>query len=457
LADLSAKEAVRLDEGIRRRLAIYSGTWPEDVLSDDMPADVLAALRASHPNGRIREAAVMSLSGVTTGFELPFLLLRVNDWVAPVRAAALEAVKSRLHVGYADHLVRNIELFAWLEGVLRTDNRAWVRGVRKLLTTAPFRPSLEAGLNSSDRFVRRGAFKLLLMAPDVSLPDLARRGLRSHDTVLCLLAARTVATQPDREEFHELLLEMRSARFTPIRRAAFEALIAGKDAALYVEEALADPHPAVRLLGQAHAREASIDLGSWYAARLAASQTRRLAAVIAGLGESGDRERAHLVIEYISHALPSVRLAALSALFALGHESTAAAAFQALSDESGSVSRRALQILRRRVAEVDPARVWGVVTGNARFHAKRNALVLLPSLGKWPSAAYLIRAAGSADPALGKTGLQLLRGWIQRFNASFVGPSQEQLDSLRAAVAECGSSLPKALAEQLRFLADSAA
>jgi hypothetical protein len=44
------------------------------------------ALASFHPSGYVREEAIAHLAAVWDGTELPFLLIRVNDWVAPVRA-----------------------------------------------------------------------------------------------------------------------------------------------------------------------------------------------------------------------------------------------------------------------------------------------------------------------------------------------------------------------------------
>lgn len=57
-------------------------------------------LASFHFNGHVRESAVRPLGDVFNGTELPFLLLRLNDWVPQVRGTAGEShtrpVKGRL-------------------------------------------------------------------------------------------------------------------------------------------------------------------------------------------------------------------------------------------------------------------------------------------------------------------------------------------------------------------------
>ncbi|MCB9386109.1 MAG: hypothetical protein H6509_15975 [Bryobacterales bacterium] len=454
LSGMSAKEAVRFDDGMRSRLSDYRGSgWPADLLPDDMPADLLAALRASHPNGYVRKAAVRALSQMTSGFELPFLTLRVNDWVEQVRTPAMEAVDRRLQADYAEPLVRNLGLLTWLESTERHQHHAWVSQVRDRLQTPPFTPALLAGLDSSDPTVRRSAFEILSSSPSAPMLFVARLGLSSRDPMLRVRAARLAAAHYDEPGFSKVVQEMRTSRFSPVRRTAFDALLAGPHTAALVEAALGDRNAAIRALARKSAAESGIDLRHWYADRLDAGSARNLVPIIAGLGEVGAKEQEATLTGYLSHPLPSVRRATLGALSSLGYSDVVSVALSSLSDQSGSVSRRALGILRRRPAAVDPSKVWHVFTSAAALHARRNALLLLAAKDKWVSAPFLVRAGG--DPDLADTSLQLLRAWGEKFNASFTVPTAQQLDDLDAALTECGNNLPRAIRQPLQFLVRS--
>ena len=76
----------------------------------------LSALRSASldANGFVREDAVKRLAKVATGEELPYLLLRLNDWVPQVRDAAREAVLARITPEYAPHFVTYLATFARL-------------------------------------------------------------------------------------------------------------------------------------------------------------------------------------------------------------------------------------------------------------------------------------------------------------------------------------------------------
>jgi hypothetical protein len=52
-----------------------------------------------HYSGYVRDAALRRLSDTQDGSELPFLLLRLNDWVEEVRQTALALVRLRVTSG----------------------------------------------------------------------------------------------------------------------------------------------------------------------------------------------------------------------------------------------------------------------------------------------------------------------------------------------------------------------
>ncbi|MBW2733621.1 MAG: hypothetical protein JRH20_14630 [Deltaproteobacteria bacterium] len=65
---------------------------------------------AAHPNGYLREALIGELDQLNDDGVISFLLMRINDWVAPIRACALAAMRRRLKPRYADALFSALPL-----------------------------------------------------------------------------------------------------------------------------------------------------------------------------------------------------------------------------------------------------------------------------------------------------------------------------------------------------------
>jgi hypothetical protein len=136
LAD--ASDLVSLDEACRR----YGAPgWPTnhwrwlDVhgLESCLPTNpesrfALLALASFHGTGYVRERAIDLLDAETSGAELPFLLVRLNDWVDPVQRRAFRAVRARIRDDYAQHFARWLELLFRLREARRnqlTDIVQW--------------------------------------------------------------------------------------------------------------------------------------------------------------------------------------------------------------------------------------------------------------------------------------------------------------------------------------------
>lgn len=118
-----------------------------------------------HSNGHIRETAIRTLSTWHDGEELPFLLIRLNDWVRPVRDAAKQAVWTRIRPGYAAHFIRNVALIDRLRQQTRGDHRVLVGRIFELLCGEDARPLLRKAALESGQNTRRFAFRLLIAHP----------------------------------------------------------------------------------------------------------------------------------------------------------------------------------------------------------------------------------------------------------------------------------------------------
>lgn len=65
----------------------------------------LVQLATCHPSGHVREEAIRCCAVHADGSEVPFLLLRANDWVLPVAERARSALRARLGAGHLADLV----------------------------------------------------------------------------------------------------------------------------------------------------------------------------------------------------------------------------------------------------------------------------------------------------------------------------------------------------------------
>lgn len=429
-------------EALDRQLA--SGRFPLALLG----------LATMHPSGYVREAALQRLAESNDGSEVPYLLIRINDWVYPVREAARIALQARLHPDYARHFVRSLLLVNRLADCGRYDHTEFVAAVLDRLRAPEARPALLEGLSSTDRAVRRACFRLAIEAADIPLPDFLQRALRDDDTIVRLWAARTARSRLGLVDYLGLVPAMRGDRFMPVRREALGGLVEKSPArsGSALRASLLDPHVSVREVACYYLERSEVfDARSYYRGVIGSGNPEVLPQAIAGLGETGMREDARIVEPWLTHPAAPFRRAAVRALGKLDGDSHVGELLRALNDDRSSVSRLAKEALRVRLHLVAGDRLWEVFEQSRGLHVRCHALALMAWLGKWEGLPYLILACADDAPEIVARAQGHIRDWIGRFNRSFATPSSEGLRRAGDALEASGSALDLETVKLIRF------
>lgn len=161
-----------------------------------------------HRNGYVRHEAVHLLAEVHDGTELPYLLVRQNDWVEPISRDAQAAIEQRLVNDNLVHFVRNMRLVVRLLALRRHDHSKMVHRIVEMLVQPKHDELLIAALQSSDRTVRRCVVKLALDLVGEHQVTVVKFGVTSDDPVLrvwcCRLVRRLLAADEAREVLGKL-------------------------------------------------------------------------------------------------------------------------------------------------------------------------------------------------------------------------------------------------------------
>jgi len=462
ISEATTNDLVWLDQVLRQRSS-YSGDylyewqklWPDQLGKLERFEDAsvsLLGMASFHSNGYVREAAIKRLALITSEAELPFLLLRANDWVANVRDAAYDAIRARLKPDYARSLIRNLALVSRLEQAGRSDHQPLIQSIYQLLQSAECRTALLESLESDDRFIKRACFKLVLSSSEPDLPEVVRKALEQKDTVVRMWAAQRVSSAFKGAELDQFLTLMKHDKFTPVRREALRILVQQNSPSLLVElrAALLDAHGSMREESRYHLRKLdTTNVAAFYRDHLLAGED--LYSVISGLGETGATSDDHFIVPYTSHHQSKIRGAAIQALAKLNRNAHVGLFIEALNDPVPHVSRQGLNALADKVSPINGERIWEIFHSAAHAHVKRNALSLIARLGKWDSIYYLLRALRDFDEAIADMSKLSIERWLARFNRNFSSPTAEQLARLGLALEENGNMLDDQTVEQLRF------
>lgn len=377
-----------------------------------------------HRNGWIRQAALERLPD-----GLPFLLLRLNDWVEPIRRIALQRLEALLQPEHAADLAHWFPLVAWLETCGRADHTAVVRRVRSLLRRCP--EALERALDLPWR-------RLLYPEALAAAAEPARildRALDEPDPAIAAWAARKVRHQaPDPARS----LRMRRSRMAAVRAEGVRQL--AREDVPGAEDFLLDPHPAVR--DAARRVLGARPYGDFYAGRLTSK------AALAGLGETGRREHAPLLAPFLADPRPGWRRAALVAFALLAPDAADDLLLERVGDPSARVAREAASLLRRKGVPFPADRLFAALSDQEPAHAVPLRLELLRRGPKWMGLAFLLEAS-ERWPALATSEIQR---WLQDSNRRSVQPTQPELEHLRRLLEQRGRPLPASIQAELRHL-----
>jgi hypothetical protein len=260
---------------------------------------IYAGLFTFHRSGFIREAALRLIVSDDSPVVVPFILMRLVDWVEPVRLLAEVTIRDRLIAKYAGAVARCLALMERLERGLRfrSEYSSWIENFLK-------RPECAAALM---RHLSRSlkAYQLALDSPAISAREVIEQGIDSPAVVVRKWAILTALERlPESRE--KWLRRAAMDSYRPIRAIAFESA---------KESFLLDRSASIRRASQA---------ASALPARLRDGVPADLDVAILGLAETGDGNDRALIAPLIKHTNARVRRAVIrasaaerSSLFAL--------------------------------------------------------------------------------------------------------------------------------------------
>jgi len=458
LSQATPDDLAWLDEEMRVRLifgpwAVLQPPGVDSLAGYQDKRSVLLKLASFHGYGFVRQRAVEALARQQDSAELPYLLIRTNDWVVQVRQAAQQAIEDRLDPRYAPAFVENIELVIRLARSERGDCRGLIKRVYGLIGSQQARPALRSGMTSQNRTVRRVSYDLAFSTGFIDIHELLALARRECDHLLHINVAKHAIETLDGSELRETLTGLLRDQFVAVRQIALEALARRfpELARAPLEMALLDSSISLRETARFQLRRTGgMDFAAFY--REAIRTGASLYGAILGLGETGTPDDAGQLLPFLQHETIRVRKAALRAVARLAGDRYAGQLFQAMSSDHPGLSRTACEVLLDRPYTLDPNELYALFSGHPCPHVRRNALLLFGKLGKWQSLPYLIRTQGVKDSQLSEMAHRMLQRWLMKSNCSFASPTTTQLHDARQALQECGNRLSEAERRELAFI-----
>jgi len=463
LANVQSSEYVQLDEACRKDWSYEtsaSSAWrrlkPTDVKQFWRLPNAIAVVGVTscHGSGFVRDSAVNELANIFDGLELPFLLVRLNDWVGVVRESAATAVLHRIRRDYARHFFRHLRLVFRLRSCGRSQNEQIVIAVTDLLQAPDAAPLLREGILSKDRWLRRESFRLAISANSTQSTELLKEMLSDSDPIMRLWAARNVLTRLNDAELRPLLPSLLRDRFMPVRREALNLLMQrfSADASGALRDALLDSHSSVRSLARywMRSQHPEFNFASVYHQSLNGGSAARQRVAILGLGETGTSADASATLFFLTAPFVSLRKAAIRTLAALDGDRYVEEFIAALTDNHPGVSNEATRALTNKVA-LRTEQLLSFFRAELPLHVRKNIFRLLMSQPFWARGIFLFEALRDRDEHIVELGRRAIRDWLMRSRSMASAPTLGELRQLQDALKASSGMLAPHEVQELEF------
>ncbi len=391
---------------------------------------------SEHWNGFIREEAVVELAELGGPDALALLLVRVNDWVPQVRAAAAAGLNQFVTVENAALWVEALPALRRLRDCRRTNHAPLLQRVEALLARPECAPELAKGLLAADSRIRRYCFLIRCSAADAWDESLLAYAFHTSDVVVHRRFAQYLVQcgPPSLPLFRRLL----GHPYAPLRRLALERL-----AGQYPDQSsgelaarLFDRSSIVRRAAQWLHSSCGDDPAVPYRHVLEQGESTGRSAryALIGLSELGDIGDWDLLVSYFRSPESALRLCALAGLCRLDAERAREFLLEALVDESPSVVRAAQRRLsRHRIRPVlEELEMIAEIAQDAL--SLEAALAIARRLNKWDELLFLLvvlHEQGETRAPLRGLAYAQFAQWLRRLNRSFSRLTDEQRNRIR--------------------------
>lgn len=408
-----------------------------------------------HSSGYVREEALRRIGDTATS--MPFVLIRLNDWVTEVRTLAESVVRKHLCARDIVDWLQHVRLVQSLADRRRTSHHWLLDELRRILVAPASRKELRAAVASGDHSIARFAFDAAMRLPPMERHEFLGLGLRCPDPVVRWRAARAVREWRDCPNREALIDAMMADRLMRVRSEALQLQMEEHpetDRAL-LSSALLDRSASIRSLARFYAqrlRKAGRDVPderALFVAAIERGKPSELAAAIAGLGECGDEGDLEIVRPFVEHKHEPIAAAAVRAIVALDRSDRTQWLGKMLDDARPQVRRVAFDTLAGGAALPPIADLRELTLNGSSLRTRSYAVRLLLRRSLYDAVPDAVRAARADDEAVARLGMLYLSRCMKSHLPRH-GPSQSQLDEARAALAEAGNPLSDAARKAVR-------
>lgn len=440
---LNSSSLVKVEEIFRERNSNeryynWEGKNPKELLHPLMSEEeqsTILGLSSFHPNGYFREKAIIALSDMETDYAIPYLLIRINDWIRQVRIVSKEQLQRYLTEKYAAGFVKNLPLVLRLKECSRDEHLDIMEAVISVISSTESSQNLINGLQSTDWKVRLACYKIILQTKVIDNKKIIDYLIKDTNPYIRVFVFRNIKQEISKEEFVQISHLLLNDRFFQIRIIALELLnsFMPEEAVTILEKSLFDTNKSIRDFSRyLISKHKKYDFAGLY--RDSIQKNERVYSSICGLGECGNINDSKIISKFINSDSGKIEKAAIIALARLDLQEYKEEILLRLKDERASISKTVRRILSKEVNASDEDAIYKIFKETTYEHVRINASILLCSLSKWNAIRHIIEFCADKNVSISTIGQSALERWRLKYNQSFMTPGSKQIKELREAL-----------------------
>lgn len=372
----------------------------------------LLGIATLNKNGYVREKALKLLAVISEKDALPYVLLRVCDWVEPIRRIAHYLLRTMLIPSNASAFITNFYFIERMKKIKRTDlYEVWYE-IQHFLMKETVVDEVKFFLN--DKNVKRRLFCYsILQERLLTDQDVVNFALKdtSSEVKLWLIKATEELGSLQKEEIIQTLLHDKSARV----KVAVLRRFPEKMCQDYKEQLLAmtcDLRVSLREEARYLAQKQNliVDIPSYYRRQI---QSHPSAGALLGLGETGSRGDYALIGRFLSSENIAIKCAAMTAMSYLNKEASLDFILNCLEQHEPRIRKAAKRLLRNERKQAVLVKMKKLLV-QEDIEMKLYALQVICLFGGWQALDSLLWVISRETGSSLERALALLDRWLMK-------------------------------------------
>lgn len=310
---------------------------------EDIPIHLLG-IASLNSNGYIREKSLRNFSKVSSSSAIPYILLRLNDWVLPVRIIAEYTLKSLLTVDNVDAFIDNSYLIDRLQNVLRVDPINTMKFIEDYLSDDSIKSKIKNSLRHPQ--VKARLFSYMLLKDSISKDgDIINSALKDKSFEIRMWLVEAIKKLDSNQKAVTVgkLLKDKSAKVVTAVLRCFEDIICLEYKDVLVKLVTGN-HASVRDEARFIAKKHSLirDFPEYYRKLLAENP---IPGTLAGLGETGCKSDFPFVSSFYTSENAEIKLAAITAMWYISKDEAIKYVLKEVDSDIPKIKKTARKII----------------------------------------------------------------------------------------------------------------